>query len=163
VVVLDLDHVRGEKVAEIARLAGDGARPARIDVEMEKCEVVCANCHRRRTSARTGSWRERAHRGQDFTGTLGPHVLRNLMVAHARLARGCVDCGETDLRTLEFDHIEQKRFPVMTAVWEGHSIERLTQEIDRCEVRCANCHRLRTAERGGHFRYLALLASDVAS
>jgi len=111
VVVLDLDHVRGEKSAEIARLAGEGAAPGRIEDEMEKCDVVCANCHRRRTEGRRGSWRERAHGGEDFTESLKASVRRNLTLAHARLARGCADCGETDVRTLEFDHVAEKRFP----------------------------------------------------
>ena len=30
--------------------------------------------------------------------------------------------------------------------------DRILQEIAKCDVRCANCHRIMTAARGGHFR-----------
>lgn len=53
-VVLDFDHQR-DKVADVSRLVNDGAPWARIEAEIEKCEVVCANDHRRRT-ARTQGW-----------------------------------------------------------------------------------------------------------
>jgi hypothetical protein len=77
----------------------------------------------------------------------------------AELADGCVDCGVDDVRVLEFDHIDSKRFNVTKGAWLGYSVERLRSEIERCAVRCTNCHRLRTAERNGSFRYTALLES----
>lgn len=50
--MMDFDHVRGAKVAEISRLRGARASRARLEAELAKCEVVCANCHRRRTQLR---------------------------------------------------------------------------------------------------------------
>ncbi len=50
--MMDFDHVRGEKTAEISRLRGARAARARLEAELAKCEVVCANCHRRRTQMR---------------------------------------------------------------------------------------------------------------
>ena len=50
-VVMDFDHVKGEKLARISQLAGDGMKAALIR-ELEKCELVCANCHRIRTQRR---------------------------------------------------------------------------------------------------------------
>ena len=54
-VVLEFDHLR-EKSFDIGQ-----SLPYRnwqtILAEIEKCEVVCANCHRRRTAHRRGSWR----------------------------------------------------------------------------------------------------------
>lgn len=55
-VVLEFDHVRGEKAANVSKLVHD-KNIARLKAEMEKCEVVCANCHRRRTAQRAGFWR----------------------------------------------------------------------------------------------------------
>lgn len=55
-VVLEFDHVRGTKVASVARLML-GGKQARLETEMAKCEVVCANCHRRRTANRAGWWK----------------------------------------------------------------------------------------------------------
>jgi hypothetical protein len=54
IVVLDFDHVR-DKEAGISNLVTAGAPWERILAEIEKCEVVCSNDHRRRT-ARSFGW-----------------------------------------------------------------------------------------------------------
>jgi hypothetical protein len=54
-VVLDFDHVFGRKVANVSKLI-QNARPwTQVLLEIRKCQVVCSNCHRRR-SARRGKW-----------------------------------------------------------------------------------------------------------
>ena len=50
--VMDFDHVRGEKVKNISFLAAQGLRKQLL-LELEKCELVCSNCHRMRTYLRT--------------------------------------------------------------------------------------------------------------
>jgi hypothetical protein len=50
--VMDFDHVRGEKVANVSVLVAGGASRRRVLAEIAKCEVVCANCHRERTHGR---------------------------------------------------------------------------------------------------------------
>jgi len=65
-------------------------------------------------------------------------------------ANPCVDCGETDIVVLEFDHIgDDKHFSISDATRHGYSITKIKNEIAKCEVRCANCHRKKTYERGG--------------
>lgn len=61
-------------------------------------------------------------------------------------AHPCVDCGKDDIRVLEFDHIDPKRklFAISRGVCDGRSIKSLSEEIAKCEVRCCNCHRIRT-------------------
>lgn len=50
--VMDLDHQPGfEKTANVARMISAGYAESRVREELEKCEVVCANCHRIRTHA----------------------------------------------------------------------------------------------------------------
>lgn len=50
--VMDFDHVTGTKTQDVSRLMGRG-RPIRIlEQEIAKCELVCANCHRKRTFTR---------------------------------------------------------------------------------------------------------------
>ena len=51
-IVLDFDHVRGSKVANISMLVNDGVPPAQLLDEIAKCDLVCSNCHRLRTAAR---------------------------------------------------------------------------------------------------------------
>lgn len=48
--VMDFDHVRGVKTEGLARINLLGMR--RIMDEIDKCDLVCANCHRRRTAHR---------------------------------------------------------------------------------------------------------------
>ena len=55
-VVLDFDHVRGTKVHTISDLLQTRESPALVAAEVAKCQIRCANCHRRRT-AEVGNWR----------------------------------------------------------------------------------------------------------
>jgi hypothetical protein len=55
-VVLDFDHWEDNKEAPVWRLVRDNASWDRIRSEMEKCAVVCANCHRIRTARRSDRW-----------------------------------------------------------------------------------------------------------
>jgi hypothetical protein len=52
VVVLEFDHLR-DKTFDISRGLRDRNWES-VLAELEKCEVVCANCHRRRTAQRAG-------------------------------------------------------------------------------------------------------------
>lgn len=64
----------------------------------------------------------------------------------------CVDCGNTDIRVLEFDHISGEKLENISRMLENSSWEMIVAEIAKCEVRCANCHRIKTIERGGWWR-----------
>ena len=87
---------------------------------------------------------------------------RTMVIVHERAAllveyfRGhpCVDCGEDDPLVLEFDHIQEKAFSIAQGLRE-RSWQSILDEIEKCEVVCANCHRRRTARRGGFARWLA--------
>ena len=59
--------------------------------------------------------------------------------------RGCENCGESDPACLDYHHrdAEQKVMRVSKAVTWGYSQENLKTEIDKCDVLCANCHRLK--------------------
>lgn len=66
----------------------------------------------------------------------------------------CVDCGNADIRVLQFDHREAvngKRVRVTNFL---NSRRLMTEEIAKCDVRCANCHMIRTAEQFGWVRNL---------
>jgi len=65
----------------------------------------------------------------------------------------CVDCGERDPVVLEFDHRDPaaKRSDVGRLI-HSSTINKVREEIDRCDVRCGNCHRIRTARQFGSYR-----------
>jgi hypothetical protein len=64
----------------------------------------------------------------------------------------CIDCGETNTMLLDFDHLGGKTDDVATMVVNGLSWTEIAKEIEKCEVRCANCHARRTAERIRSYR-----------
>lgn len=49
-VVLDFDHVVGKKIANVSHMVSNGSGWNRIEKEIRKCQVLCANCHRRKTA-----------------------------------------------------------------------------------------------------------------
>lgn len=65
--------------------------------------------------------------------------------------RGCSDCGERDPVILEFDHLEEKSFSISDGI-RNRNWASVLAEIEKCDVVCANCHRRRTALRGGFVR-----------
>ena len=75
----------------------------------------------------------------------------------------CVDCGETDIVVLEFDHVGEKLANISTLANGGRSWARILSEIEKCEVRCANCHRLKTLERSSSRRALPSVAARETS
>jgi len=64
----------------------------------------------------------------------------------------CADCGEHDIRVLEFDHVRGKKLDSISEMIYQASFSRLSSELQKCEVRCANCHRRKTARQ---FRWRA--------
>jgi hypothetical protein len=148
--VLEFDHVDG-KEREVSALLALAVPLARLDEEIARCDVVCVNCHRRRTAERAG-W---SMLDPDSIATLRsrPRVRRNLAWLYGRLSRSrCVDCGETDPVVLEYDHRSDKRCGVTQLAWHEYSIATIAAEIAKCDVRCSNCHRRRTAQEQGWFR-----------
>ena len=60
----------------------------------------------------------------------------------------CVDCGETDPTVLTFDHTRgEKRYNIADMLSRGLGVESIRAEIERTEVRCFNCHAIRTHEQ----------------
>lgn len=150
-VVLECDHVAG-KAHAIAALVAAAAPLAALRDELARCEVVCVNCHRHRTAARAG-WRRARADWETHLSQGGSPADRNLLYLFRHLVdHGCQDCRTADLVVLECDHVGTKRGLVTRMAARGCSLDTLAAELVQCEVVCANCHRRRTASRGGHRR-----------
>lgn len=62
----------------------------------------------------------------------------------------CMDCGKRyPYYVMDFDHQHSKEFIISKALNDGTSLERIQKEIDKCELVCANCHRMRTFKLSG--------------
>lgn len=68
----------------------------------------------------------------------------------------CQLCSESDIRVLEFDHIEPftKSFNISQAVKLGHNWDEVLKEIKKCRVLCANCHKKHTAAQANWYKNL---------
>lgn len=79
-----------------------------------------------------------------------PSVRAKMALLNELKAQPCVDCGgRFPSECMDFDHLDHdaKKYNVATS-WRWISIERLKEEISKCELVCANCHRTRTRKRG---------------
>lgn len=228
-VLLEFDHRDpNNKRLEVAHLARKKPWP-QVLAEIDKCDVRCVSCHRRRTAHQFG-WRrttlsarsqerppekqigprcadashevrtcrtckipqtiaefaiknvrtgrrstqcrtcDRAYAKQHYVKNRSSYMQRTrrnkkehrdrtalLILDHLR-THPCVDCGETDVVLLEFDHRDRstKSGNVGDLVGRGTRKE-LIAELEKCDVRCVRCHRIKTAKEFGWRR----LAEDV--
>jgi hypothetical protein len=150
-IVLEFDH-RSDKRAAVNDLMRNHSTWAEILTEIEKCDVRCANCHRRKT-AETHAYHADL---DDPTANIALFDARRQRWDYL-LAHPCVDCGEADPVVLEFDHRGNKRAQIVDLMRKHASWTDVLAEIQKCDVRCANCHRRRTAKARGHYRELAQL------
>ena len=61
--------------------------------------------------------------------------------------KACADCGETDTVVLQFDHQRDKVYNVSEMAGRTCSLEKVSEEMGKCEIVCANCHARRTAKQ----------------
>jgi len=56
----------------------------------------------------------------------------------------CSRCENSDYRVLEFHHINpsEKEYSIANMIDSGFGKEKLDNEISKCDVLCANCHRI---------------------
>lgn len=65
-----------------------------------------------------------------------------------KLHTGCIDCGYAEHAVaLQFDHLGDKRMNVSDMIRSDYGWETIKLEIAKCEVRCANCHAIKTRDR----------------
>lgn len=62
-----------------------------------------------------------------------------------KLSKGCIDCGYAENPVaLDFDHRDPEQKIRKIAEMRNYSWKRILAELDKCDIRCANCHRIKT-------------------
>lgn len=102
-------------------------------------------------------------------------LVRHLLLRNQKEARladylvqhPCLDCGAKDLRVLDFDHRDpsHKHAGIGLMLSGGWTWASMLAEIEKCDVRCANCHRIRTSGQQNWWkqqRQIELLAQVAA-
>ena len=92
-----------------------------------------------------------AERGRTYQRSYvkGKRVKFREFIQKAKTDKGCIDCGyNAHPAALDFDHLPgtEKRFTI-GAFGSNYSRAALLEEMAKCEIVCANCHRIRTANR----------------
>lgn len=76
--------------------------------------------------------------------------IRSYLLEHP-----CIECGNSDPRVLHFDHVKGIKLANVSLLRaHGANLEYVKREIEKCVVRCANCHAVKTATELGYYRYL---------
>lgn len=109
----------------------------------------CRSCH-------SSYEKERWHNGDNLRKKANDArrvELNNRYVADYLHEHACVDCGEKDLRVLDFDHrdILQKHRNISDMI-QANGLQMIIAEIAKCDIRCANCHRKRTSKQFSYWR-----------
>lgn len=114
---------------------------------------VCWDCLK--SPAKTGDPERDKLRRTKLNSVKEEYRNRNREFLHNYLkSHPCIDCGESDPIVLEFDHQDAtvKSFTIgKDAI--NRSIEVIEKEIEKCVVRCANCHKRKTAKQYSYYKY----------
>ena len=112
-------------------------------------QTRCKECTRKSTinhyNSNKESYKERARVFSKMQVAENRENLYKYLVSHP-----CTDCGEKDPVVLQMDHVRgTKDSDVSQLVRKGYCWETIQKEIEKCEVRCANCHARKTAKQFG--------------
>lgn len=63
----------------------------------------------------------------------------------------CIDCGETCPACLQFDHVKGDKVMAVSQL-VTYGVEAVKKEVEKCVIRCANCHAKKTAKDHGWYK-----------
>ena len=128
----------------------------------DRRQAVCRECNAAR-SRRYYAENLEKHRAAVAAQVAKTRAINVERIGAYLLEHPCVDCGEGDLRVLDFDHRDgsQKSAEVMKLAKAAYSWRRVMDEIAKCDVRCRNCHAKVTYERMGENWRSALMRRAV--
>jgi hypothetical protein len=147
------DQKRCNTCKQMRALSEFNVRTAAPDGLQSRCRVCCRDWYLKHRVDHIANVvrRNRAYRQQ-------PRVR---LVAYLA-THPCVDCGEGDIRCLQFDHRDRstKTANVAYLLSNARSWKVILAEIEKCDVRCANCHSRRTAAQVNSWRHQVVMAAE---
>ena len=85
-------------------------------------------------------------RAKDLAYTLNRHAQRQELLNKLKDVP-CKDCGNSfPSYCMDFDHVRGDKFMDLSDM-KGRTLELIMTEAAKCDVVCANCHRIRTHDR----------------
>lgn len=114
---------------------------------------ICRKCSNKRSKKYYNEKGEEhkknvAKRNHKYRDTIRQFILDKLKVSE------CKDCGNNDIRVLEFDHLPEfkKEYNISDMLKSSLSINLIEIEMNKCDIVCANCHRIRSIIRQDNYR-----------
>ena len=99
----------------------------------------CKDCEKQRDKIH---YQESKERQVSVRETAQFQKERNLQLVENVRSNGCRKCGEKRFYVLDFHHrIPNSKEDVIAHMIKSSSAERLLEELSKCDVLCANCHR----------------------
>lgn len=104
---------------------------------LEKTRIVCVECKNQERKKNFNEYRNIRRK------------FNSLKVDEYLKSHPCIDCGESNIKVLEFDHRDpqEKRASLSHLKSQAYSLDALQEEISKCDVRCINCHHLKHIKR----------------
>ena len=128
----------------------------RSDVEFHKnaskadgLQTVCKGCKKTLDPQYFQSTKDKARIRKKSYKKLARQWIFDYLKSHP-----CADCGESDPVVLEFDHRSDKKMNIAEMIGTGYSVETIQTEVAKCDVRCSNCHKRKTAKDFGWYKDL---------
>lgn len=144
---IEPDHMADAvKAGNLSRMVQMCASEERIRAELAKCVPRCVRCHRRATQRRRPcAWRSADWLPPSWQRRLDTQDLNDKL----KMIFGCLDCGWRKWpRGLDWDHVMgDKISDISKLIANGRSWAEIRREIGKCDLVCANCHRIRPIER----------------
>lgn len=131
------------------------------DKESRRLHAQCKACYREhRKTYHKEHYQKYGNQYRERAKLRRAKIKRTLQTALVTYLedKTCEICNESDIRVLEFDHLDSttKRFGIAKAITDGMRWSDILQEIEHCQILCANCHKKRTAAQYGWFKAIGL-------
>ena len=128
--VMNFHHLDDSKEFNISGKAV--SRDSTLLEEVDKCDLLCANCH------------QKLHadiKNEKLTRTTTKQACLDYLGVSA-----CKHCSESNIRILNFHHLRDKETEISVMIGNKHIKTKedlpkpLKEELDKCIVLCPNCH-----------------------
>lgn len=144
---MDYDHVpgRGEKFESITRMVINDMPETQILEEISKCDLVCALCHNTRTHNRNIACKRTIY------------IQRNIDIINKFKDKPCAICNKKyEPYNMQADHIDPNNKLYAISSLKGSKVETLLKELEKCQVLCVLCHRIKslTEQKEGKYSNL---------
>jgi hypothetical protein len=145
------------KICTVCGLSKDPSDYFYRNKHSEKLHAQCKQCY---LEKRRLKWKEYYYKhGSKYreNATIRNRKLKNKLrsqMLEYLSDKSCLNCGISDVRVLDFDHIDPltKSFSIARAIADITSWDKILIEIDKCQILCANCHKIKTAQEQNWYR-----------